>query len=73
MNKAAAFEDDKTWWLRLGKGVLSDNVVLAIELDIPSEVLLPELQDVEMLTDRGEYRAYRGSLPGQRKKKASAR
>ena len=65
MNKAASFEDDKTWWLQLGKGVLSDNVVLAIELDIPSAVLLPELQDVQVLTDRGEYRAYRGSFDGR--------
>ena len=65
MNKPSTFEGGKTWWLQLSPGEISENAALAIELDIPSKVLLKEMSGVRTLIDRGEYRVYRGCFEGR--------
>lgn len=65
-NKIAAQKDGKSWWLRLGAGELAEKVVLAIELDMPKKCILSQLENVEKISELGEYEVFNGTFEGEK-------
>ena len=58
--KATVPQDGKSWWLRLGKENLPDKFIFTLLLDMQPEHFLHRMQDVQILSQFGEYTVYSG-------------
>ena len=64
--KATVPQDGKSWWLRLGKENLPDKFIFTLLLDMQPEHFLHRMQDVQILSQFGEYTVYSGVFEGER-------
>ena len=64
--KATVPQDGKSWWLRLGKENLPDKFIFTLLLDMQPEHLQHRMQDVQILSQFGEYTVYSGVFEGER-------
>ena len=64
--KATVPQDGKSWWLRLGKENLPSKFIFTLLLDMAPEHFLHRMQDVQILSQFGEYTVYSGVFEGER-------
>lgn len=64
--KATIPQDGKSWWLRLGKENLPEKFIFTLLLDMEPEHFLKLMDDVQILSQFGEYTVYSGVFEGER-------
>lgn len=64
--KATVPQDGKSWWLRLGKENLPEKFIFTLLLDMEPDFFLRHMQQVQILSQFGEYTVYSGEFEGER-------
>ena len=64
--KATIPQDGKSWWLRLGKENLPEKFIFTLLLDMEPECFFKVMEDVQVLSQFGEYTVYSGIFEGER-------
>jgi len=62
---ATAPKDGKSWFLRVPYGKMPKKVILTLSLDIPTDSILPLMEDVKKISEFGEYSVYKGMFEGE--------
>lgn len=57
--------DGKSWFLRVPYGKLPRKVILTLLLDIPTESILSQMENVQKISEFGEYIVYSGKFEGE--------
>ena len=58
-------KDGKTWFLRVPYGKMPKKVILTLLLDMPTDNILPYMENVEKISEFGEYIVYKGVFEGE--------
>lgn len=64
--KATVPQDGKSWWLRLSKDNMPEKFIFTLLLDMEPEHFLRNMEDVQTLSQFGEYTVYSGLYEGER-------
>lgn len=64
--KATVPQDGKSWWLRLSRENLPEKFIFTLLLDMEPEHFLKLMEDVQILSQFGEYTVYSGLYEGER-------
>lgn len=58
-------DDGRSWFLRVPYGELPRKVILTLLLDIPTESILGQMENVRKISEFGEYMVYSGEYEGE--------